>query len=123
MAAVEAKGLRLSPLAEFAKDATSIWDGRFSKDVLLRADKVAHTSKVKYLGKEDGVFSFSVQGNREEPYRVEILLWGKEYFMHCTCMNGRRLGPRGECYHLAAVCLRIYGRALVAIRQREKGMR
>src|SRR5690625_7514661 len=98
---------KLSPLAQFTQRALDPWDGRFSGKTLATSEKIWDTDRVRYRGKEDGVFTFQVQGNRDRPYLVEITKWGTEFFMHCTCPNGRRLGPRGECYHLAAVCQRI----------------
>src|SRR5690625_1928198 len=98
---------KLSPLAQFTQRALDPWDGRFSGKTLATAEKSRDTDGERDRCDEDGVVTFEVEGNRDRHDLVEITKWGTEFFMHCTCPNGRRLGPRGECYHLAAVCQRI----------------
>lgn len=111
----------LSPLARFCERMIEDpWDGRFSPQVLAAAEMIWSGGAVRFRGKENEVFRFAVRGNAPDPYTVEIAKWGREFFMHCTCLNGRRLGSRGECYHLAAVCLRVMRRAYAALEKREK---
>src|SRR5690625_7130074 len=91
---------KLSPLAQFTQRALDPWDGRFSGKTLATSEKIWATDRVRSRGKEDGVFTFQVRGNRARPSLVETTKWGTGFFIHCTCPNGRGLGPAGAGYNL-----------------------